>query len=400
MKLQHSAGTDVGKAREVNQDSYKIGPQLPDGSRLFVVCDGMGGHLAGEVASQTAVETLIETFPATIPHDIPAALTAGLKAANLAVFERGRGNMGTTAVALLVYNNLAFIANVGDSRAYLLRNNELRQISIDHSFVEEQVRAGLLTREQAHHSHVRNIITRAVGNQRDIQVDVFRETVQVGDVFLLCSDGLHGYVEEPTLVEVMQNTAFEQIVPTMIKLANDAGGPDNITAVLVRVDELDQIAATDPLLASLVTGNPAADTLEFDVDDDVGPNGTAKMLVMRDTPIAAPAVATLPPPTPAPAVAPPVPPRERGLNLWGVLGSLVVLGALFGVLYWFNLPPVSLLFDNATATTPSLATPPPIVALASPTLITTPISSTVTISATMTLATTTTPVSLTVTITP
>jgi serine/threonine protein phosphatase PrpC len=375
MKLQHSAQTDVGKSRDVNQDSFKIGPQLPDGSQLFVVCDGMGGHLAGEVASQTAVETLVDTFPTSLPTDIPNALTQSFLAANQAVFERGRGNMGTTAVALLIYRNLAFIANVGDSRAYLFRNGELRQVSVDHSFVEEQVRAGLLTREQAARSHVRNIITRAVGHQRDVQVDVFREPVQAGDMFLLCSDGLHGYVEESVLADLLRRGPFNQIVPAMIKLANDAGGPDNITAIVVRVDELDAVDANDPLLAALLTQAPPAarETVELPLDDVNGPTGTAKMPVMRDDP---------PPPLAAGTPAPPAPPRERGLSLWGALGSLAVLALIFGGLYWFNLPPVSLLFGHTTATPALVATPRP--ALSTPTLVqTTPLTGTSTLSPTL-----------------
>lgn len=359
MKLHHSAQTDVGKAREINQDSFGIGAQLPDGSQLFVLCDGMGGHLAGEVASQTAVETLLATFPAPMPSDIPVALNQSFLAANQAVFERGRGNMGTTAVALLIYKNVAFIANVGDSRAYLLRNGELRQVSVDHSFVEEQVRAGLMSRDQARYSNIKNIITRAVGHQRDVQVDVFREPVQVGDVFLLSSDGLHGFVEEAMLVEVLQTTPFDQIVPTMIRLANEAGGLDNITAVVVRVDELDAISSDDPLLATLLatsTQSPRT-TIELPVEA-TGPTGTARIPVMRDDPVSQPLRTASPRPSAAAGVPPPAPPRERGLSLWGGLGALVVLGVLAGILYWFNLPPLSLLFENPV-TPQALITPVP-----------------------------------------
>ena len=362
MKLHHSARTDVGRSREINQDAFGIGEKLPDGSQLFVVCDGMGGHLAGEVASQTAVETLLATFPQPIPSDIPAALTQSFVEANKAVFERGRGNMGTTAVALLLYHNVAFIANVGDSRAYLVRDGQLRQLSLDHSFVEEQVRAGLLTPEQARHSNVKNIITRAVGHQRNVQVDVFQEPVQAGDIYLLCSDGLHGFVEEAVLLELLKNSPLDQAVETMIQLANEVGGPDNITAIAIRIDELDPEAAADPLLKSLLaTAAPSSRiTTELPVGDS-GPTGTAKMPVMHDDPVsqplgaAVPARAAAPPPPPAP----PPPVRERGLNLWGALGAVVVLGALAGVLYWFDLPPMNLLFATTPTAQPSAATAQP-----------------------------------------
>ncbi len=359
MKLHHSAQTDVGRSREINQDSFGVGEQLPDGSQLFVVCDGMGGHLAGEVASQTAVETMLATFPQSIPSDIPAALTQSFEAANKAVFERGRGNMGTTAVALLLYHNVAFIANVGDSRAYLVRNGELRQLSLDHSFVEEQVRAGLLTPEQARHSNVKNIITRAVGHQREVQVDVFREPVQAGDVYMLCSDGLHGYVEEDILLDLIKTLPLEQAAPTMIRLANEAGGPDNITTVLIQIDELDLQTDADPLLASLLaTAKPTPrTTIELPVEV-AGPTGTAKMPVMHDDPAAQP-LGAAGPPRAAVAAAPPAPPRERGLNLWGAFGALMVLGVLAGVLYWFNLPPMNLLFDTTPTALVSRTTVPP-----------------------------------------
>jgi protein phosphatase len=356
----------------------------------------MGGHLAGEVASQTAVETMLATFPQTIPSDIPAALNQSFIAANKAVFERGRGNMGTTAVALLIYHNVAFIANVGDSRAYLVRNGELRQLSLDHSFVEEQVRAGLLTPEQARHSNIKNIITRAVGHQRDVQVDVFREPVEAGDIYLLCSDGLHGYVEEETLLELLQHAPLEQAALRMIQLANEAGGPDNITAVLIQIDELDPQTDNDPLLASLLaTATPTPrTTIELPVEG-AGPTGTAKMPVMNDDPVSQPlgapvplrATGTVAPPLRAAAPpAPPAPPRERGLNLWGAFGAVLVLGVLAGVLYWFNLPPMSLLFDiTPTAQTSTAVAVPTKIPTVTLQVQTTPLSATNPLSPSLTL---------------
>ncbi len=345
MKLQHSAQTDVGRMREVNQDSFGVGDTLPNGSQLFVVCDGMGGHLAGEVASRTAVETLLNVFHPEA-DDISTALDTSFHEAHRAVYRQGSGNMGTTGVALVLYRNVAFIANVGDSRAYLIRKGEIRQLTVDHSFVEEQVRAGFMTREQARTSYIKNIITRAIGQQDDIQVDIFVERVQVGDIFLLCSDGLHGFVEEEDILAAVQNTPFEGTAQLLVDLANEAGGPDNITALLVHVEGLDDIAADDPILASLLAQTARPKT------GRTGPTGTAPMAVMRDDatgPLSADAAA--PAASASQSGAPPQrPQRERSLTLWGGLGALTVLLVIFGVLYFYNLPPVSFLFASATAT--------------------------------------------------
>ncbi|WP_110513262.1 Stp1/IreP family PP2C-type Ser/Thr phosphatase [Herpetosiphon llansteffanensis] len=368
MKLRHSAQTDIGRSREVNQDAYGVGDPLPNGIQLYVVCDGMGGHLAGEVASQTAVQTMLETFPNVVQTDIPKALTTAIVSANQAVFDRGRGNMGTTSVALLIFKNVAFLANVGDSRAYLIRNNSMRQVTVDHSFVEEQVRAGLMTREQASQSKIKNIITRAVGHQREVQVDVFREPVQVGDRFLISSDGLHGFVDEATILRTINTLPFDQIVPKLIDLANGVGGYDNITALLVEVDELDELEANDPLLETLLnqpltTPARSADPITEEFELPAGPTGTKPMAVVgmhddetqQHVPLTAsgrltPAMAEAHAKPAASAPRPAAKAEGGGLSGWGILGSLVVLAALLGVLYFFKLPPMSFLFPDTTAT--------------------------------------------------
>jgi len=349
MKLQYSALTDVGKVREVNQDSFGVGDALPDGSQLFVVCDGMGGHLAGEVASQKAVETMLQVFRLD-PNDIPGALRDGLQKANQAVLQEGRGNMGTTGVALVLYRNIAFIANVGDSRAYLLRNNELRQISVDHSLVEEQVRAGLMTREQARMSNVKNIITRAIGYQVDLQIDVFVEPVQQGDIFLLCSDGLHGFTEESDVTQIMSTPPFDTVAERLVQLANGNGGPDNITALVVTVTELDDQPMDDALLATLLDSNHET-TQPIPVVDSAaatGPTGTTQMPSIYDDP----------PPSTTRSLAPMSSAgastagtrAERNLTTWGCMGALGVLLAVAALLWFFNLPPFSLLASQPTPT--------------------------------------------------
>lgn len=337
MKLQHSALTDVGQVREVNQDSFGIGEPFPDGSQLYVVCDGMGGHVGGEIASQTAVATVLKVFN-IVNDDVPQAMRESFDLANRAVMtEGGNGNMGTTGVAFMAYRNLGFIANIGDSRAYIVRNGILRQITIDHSLVEEQVRAGLLTREQANVSNVKNIVTRGIGFQLGVQTDVFYEPLQVDDIILLCSDGLHGYTEESEVLKLITTPPFETAAQRLVQLANAAGGLDNITALAVKIIELDEDSLDDALLATLLKQTITSDTAALPLASataatgPLGPTGTTPM------PVAAPASAT-------------APPRERSLTTWGCLGALVVLVAVIGLLYAFNLPPVNLLLPRSTNT--------------------------------------------------
>ena len=350
MKLKHSAHTDVGRVREVNQDAF--GMKDLTNSALFVVADGMGGYQAGEIASRTAVDTILETFEPEEGANISQELKHSFDQANQAVVAVSNGRtMGTTGVALVLYKNLAFLANVGDSRAYRVRHGELHQITLDHSLVEEQVRAGLLSKEQARISTIKNIITRAIGHQSDFQVDVFCEPVEVGDLFLLCSDGLHGYVEDEVILETVKTPPLETVTKRLIDLANEAGGPDNITAIVVRVDGLDDIPADDPLLATLLTQSRQ-------VAAAPGPTGTEPLPLIHDDP---PMQAAQAAPT-APLEAAESPPAEKGLSLWGLLGAVVVLLAIAGVLWWFDLPPVNLLFEDRTPTavisTPTLISVP------------------------------------------
>jgi serine/threonine protein phosphatase PrpC len=250
MRVRFSALTDIGRRRSVNQDAYGNGQTgLGD---LFIVCDGMGGHQAGEEASRLAVEAIVAASPATDPAEL---LQSAIKRANEQVFNAGFGAMGTTAVVGLFHANTLYVANVGDSRAYLVREGAIAQITRDHSLVAEQVAAGLLTAEQARTSQQRNIITRALGNRPDVEADIFSCALQAGDTLLLCSDGLHGLVSDSELAETISMSSLDEAAQRFIAQANARGGHDNITALLVQVDEL-EADCTSPA-ADLFAGGDA-----------------------------------------------------------------------------------------------------------------------------------------------
>lgn len=252
LRLAAAGLTDVGRRRERNQDN--VSHQVPSDERvleekgaLFVVCDGMGGHAAGEVASEMAVGTLLDSYYAGNDADIITAVANAIKKANQAIFRYAGEHpemkgMGTTCVALVVHGGRAYFVNIGDSRGYLVRNGVMRQITLDHSWVAEQVRAGLLTEDQARtHAH-RNVITRSVGTQPNVSADLFIETLRDGDRVLLCSDGLHGYVEEEFIEREMATHNEPEIgAQHLIDMANENGGPDNITALVVHLQEVPEV---------------------------------------------------------------------------------------------------------------------------------------------------------------
>jgi serine/threonine protein phosphatase PrpC len=262
MKLRYSARTDVGKKREINEDSY--GPERLEGQsaqlgHLMVMCDGMGGHAAGEVASSMAVENIIALYYADSRDNRAEALRSAFETANQRIFVQGRGTMGTTGVAALFFENQAFIANVGDSRAYIIHKGHITQISRDHSYVSEQVAAGLLTPEQARNSMVRNIITRALGYQDDVRVDLFAVPLSVNDIILLSSDGMHGAIEDDEIVDIINELPLEEAAQRLIDLSNERGGVDNITVTLAQVEALDSDHST-PSLPPLEQDEAEADT--------------------------------------------------------------------------------------------------------------------------------------------
>lgn len=245
MQVHYSANTHVGLQRQINQDAYGVGDLSRVGQvgYLLVVCDGMGGHTAGEIASHLGVETILNYYYSSGQTNRVNSLEESFQEANQRIYRQGRGQMGTTGVAALFLGNYLHVANVGDSRAYLVRSGKIRQISHDHSLVSEQVAAGILTPEQARHSSYRNMITRALGHRDEVQVDTFSEPVQVGDTIVLSTDGMHGLIEDEEIAQAVNSMSPEEVVKHLIALANNRGGIDNITVVVAQVTALDTNAS-------------------------------------------------------------------------------------------------------------------------------------------------------------
>lgn len=240
--------SDVGRVRPSNEDHFSYDKRLG----IFVVCDGMGGHAAGEIASRIAVETVLAYFREHDPaveqnaylDDAPLGarlLAEAVKKANDAILEYAEANknttgMGTTLVAARFADGVFSIANVGDSRIYLFREGQLMQLTEDHSLVMEQVRRGMITLEQARRSSAQNIITRALGTDESTLPDLGEFPAEEGDVLLLTTDGVLRHVDDNEIRTILQQIpSLEAACTTLIDAANDAGGEDNATCVLVRV---------------------------------------------------------------------------------------------------------------------------------------------------------------------
>ena len=249
MKCSHSARTDVGRHREHNEDDYGVGEgtHVAERGHLFVVCDGMGGHEAGEVASRIAVESILSAFYAETGEDRGEALSVALDYANTNIFNEGHQSsisMGTTGVAAVIHRDECIIANVGDSRAYLIRKGAIRQISRDHTLVNEQIAAGMITSADAEKMLYKHVITRALGHQPDVIVDTFRFAVLPNDIIMLTSDGLINHLSDDDILAVSMQLSLVDSVDRLVDMANERGGNDNITVLMVRVDAVD---GTSPL---------------------------------------------------------------------------------------------------------------------------------------------------------
>lgn len=225
--------TDVGKVRKHNEDSLIIKPPL------YAVADGMGGHEAGEVASDIAIQTIANEAPTSVD---PNALRAAVVAANKAIIQGaregvGRPGMGTTLTAAVIEEDDLLIAQVGDSRAYLLHDGELQQLTRDHSLMEELVSSGQITEEEARYHPNRSIITRALGSDPTAQPDLYELQVSAGDRLLLCSDGLSGMLEPEELERILAGDEDPQkVADKLVDAANAAGGFDNITVLVIDID--------------------------------------------------------------------------------------------------------------------------------------------------------------------
>jgi serine/threonine protein phosphatase PrpC len=251
MRIVSCGITDVGLKRGHNEDNYLINEEL----NLFVVADGMGGHAGGEYASAIAVNTVEEIVTSmevdeaalgdtTDPVEVTRhKITHAIRLAGRRIFEKAKEQpeyhgMGTTAVVLVIDGGNAFVAHVGDSRIYMLRENRLEQVTEDHSLIAEKIRHGLITPEEAKNHRMRNVITRSLGYQEDVEVDLTVRAVRRGDQFLLCSDGLSGHVEDDEIEQHLLNYRPQEAARRLIELACERGGEDNITVVISRMEEV------------------------------------------------------------------------------------------------------------------------------------------------------------------
>jgi len=249
LRLQVAQQTDIGCKRSTNEDNLlAVLPEDPqvftDKGALFVVADGLGGHMRGERASALAVTTVREVYYRDVQEESAISLVHAIKQANSVIYAENLSRssaiddnhgMGTTCIAAVLQGQTLTVANVGDSRGYVIHAGQIRQVSRDHSLVADMVLEGTLTPEQAKTHEQRNVIYRSLGAQAEVEVDVFVEEVAEGDRVLLCTDGLSGLVADEEILRIVETAQPEESVQQLIARANAAGGPDNITAIVVHV---------------------------------------------------------------------------------------------------------------------------------------------------------------------
>jgi len=247
-RVSHWAKSDTGLKREMNEDSYLADSNLG----LYIVADGMGGHAGGDTASRMAVSIVRqEVIEARNSADLFSSsasegeseemlkrLGGAIKKASAAIYEASSENpelegMGTTVTMMLTHGGMAYIGHVGDSRLYRMREGEMELLSEDHSLVNEQIKAGFLTEEEAANSRFRNIITRSVGFESEVTADTFSVVMQSEDIFLICSDGLNGMVDDHEIAKTMRRGNLSTLPARLINAANKMGGEDNITVIVM-----------------------------------------------------------------------------------------------------------------------------------------------------------------------
>lgn len=274
----HYAGlTDTGMVRDHNEDAYILpantdADTLAQKGYLYVLADGMGGHQKGEVASAVTIETVNAEYyasasdlsPGTPESAIIQALTSAIEQANLDVMDATQGG-GTTIVAAVLYGDTIVSMNVGDSRMYLLRDNQLHRLSRDHSLVFRLVEMGKLTEEESLTHPRRNVLYQALGQGTDVDIHIVKEKLQLNDVVILCSDGLWGEVGDQAIKDILSATDNPRAaIEKLIALANRTGGPDNITAIVIQIS--DQQAPPDGY------GSPVKSPQNVRDDDDTHPS--------------------------------------------------------------------------------------------------------------------------------
>lgn len=246
-----AAKTDLGRVRENNEDKFEFYVPEDDATlarrgSIYIVCDGMGGHAAGQIASELTAKTFIDVYLHHPSHDPKVAMAAAVTACCRFVVDVGRAvparqGMGTTLSALILLQDKAYIVQVGDSRVYRYRNGTALQLTDDHTYVDEMIRMGAMTREEAEASPYKHVITRAISTEGEVTPDLFTHDLEPGDIFLLCSDGLTNHVTDETLGEVLGSEAPAAAAWKLVGLALQNGGSDNCTVVIVRVDGLEKL---------------------------------------------------------------------------------------------------------------------------------------------------------------
>lgn len=246
--LKYAAKTDMGQVRENNEDKFDFyepeePPVLAARGSLFAVGDGVGGAQAGQIASEMTMKNLIAYYYESPAYDVESALYDAVTATNdkvtaLAQMMLERNGMGSTLTCAVFVENRVHVAQLGDSRAYLIRDGAIRQVTFDHSWVEEQVRAGMMSREDAEVSPFRNVITRSIGAPGVVHPDFFEEEARAGDIWVLCSDGLTTYVEDREILSIAGNHSPSEAARQFIELANGRGGRDNITVFVISIRDI------------------------------------------------------------------------------------------------------------------------------------------------------------------
>ncbi len=251
MKIEVASLSHIGQVRQRNEDALGHVHPAEKATRdekgsLFIVADGMGGHRGGEIASKLAVDAIISKFYDSKEIEVVRALHQAFEQANAVIIEKSHEDvtlfgMGTTCTAMVIRNNDVYLAHVGDSRAYVLRENELTQLTEDHSLVGEMVRSGIISDEDARHHPRRNVITRSLGTHERTPADIPATPFKLadGDVFLLCSDGLTSLLSQDEVRETMKSKSPREACDALVGLANEKGGKDNITVQVIKVTEED-----------------------------------------------------------------------------------------------------------------------------------------------------------------
>ena len=347
--------TDVGLVRSENQDFGTYTTESEEsgshpGGRLLIVADGMGGHRGGATASRLAGETVKMQYLDSETTDIPTALRQSLTRANSRIFTEAQSNpdlrgMGTTTSVLAVRDHQGWLAHVGDSRIYLVRNGTIKQLTDDHSLVATMVREGLLTSQEAETHPRRNVLQRSMGVSEEVEIDVRGPIeLQEGDTFILCSDGLHGVVKEHELQEIAAGT-IEEAADEFLRRALERGAPDNVTVIVARIEVapgpppvLDRIEDTQPLddlqrQSALDETVKETQKLKAVTDDDIHVRTTDKIAVVdvHDETIPIRERPVVPAPIPQP-VAPPA--RSGNPALRWALVLILALGAAGAWFYW------------------------------------------------------------------